>query len=178
MASVTGPTIDRLRLLVAWLGLNRRLGGAATDRRKEREREAVSLRSRLGPDVVRRVPGLLRDLAAEVGTEFTDILLDALQTLGLNAHADGSIPTALSELAVDVAEDRGVSTGMVADLARLERKGTSVAWEEIVSKPRGDTGHALSEVLTTFGDSAGKLSGAVAVDYQVEADAALLDESR
>ena len=59
-------------------------------------------------------------------------------------------------------------------LAQLDRSGDGVAWQEIVSKPRGETGQAMLEVLKTFGSSADPLRSAVAADYQQEADAALL----
>ena len=73
-----------------------------------------------------------------------------------------------------MASERGTS-GLVADLAQLDRSDDDeVSWEAIATKPRGETGRALLEVLRTFGPSADRLRSAVATDYQQEADAALL----
>jgi hypothetical protein len=173
IASIKDPTIDRLRLLVAWLGHHRRLGQADTDTHRDRQRETIALHKRLGPDVVQKVPGLLRDLAAEVGTESPDILNSALKAVGLDARAVGSVPAALRELDHVTAQEKGTTPGMVADIARLERKPDSddaADWDEIANLDRGETGYALSEVMTTFPDSSDSLKHAVAVDYQHEAD--------
>ena len=91
----------------------------------------------------------------------------------MDASADGPVPGALRDLDATVTAERG-SPGLVADLLRLPGDDVPVSWERIANKPRGETGRALLEVLTTFGDQAGGLRRAVGVDYQQEADAALL----
>jgi hypothetical protein len=63
----------------------------------------------------------------------------------------------------------------VAHIGRLHYTGPDVSWEQIVEKPRGETGKALSEVLETYGESAEGLGDAVMPDYQPESGAAYLD---
>jgi hypothetical protein len=173
--SVTTASIDRLRIVVAWLGFDRRHGGSDISARQHLIDECVALRSQLGKDVVRRIPGLLRDLAAEVGTQHTEVLQDALRNVGLSAEAEGSVPSALRELADDVATQKGGSSTEVADIARLDHTGADVNWDDIVEKPRGETGKALSEVMDVYSESAEGLNYAVAHEYQAESDAAYLD---
>jgi hypothetical protein len=187
IAKVCEPSTDRLRLLTAWLSLRRRLRkprrkriakpDALTGKESAHRREAIDIYRLLGASEVRQVPGLLRDLAAEVGTVEPEILAEALRTVGLDATATGSVPTALAELEGNAAPESNIGTAMVADLARLDQTGDHVDWEGIVSKPRGETGHAVAEVITTFPteSAGGGLHDAVAADYQVESDAAYFD---
>jgi hypothetical protein len=177
LARVRAPTLDRLRLLVALLGLWRRQADPATAEQQESRRaEAVRLHGQLGDREIRKVPGLLRDLAAEAGAHQPAILDDALGTIGVDASADGPVPGALRDLDHSVAQHSGTS-GVVADLARLDRSQDAVSWDAIVNKPRGETGRALLEVIKTFGSSADGLRVAVRSDYQHEADAALFGAS-
>ena len=167
-------TTDRLRLLVALLGLWRRQGyPASTEEYEASQAEAVQLYNTLGDRQIRRVPGLLRDLTAEVSAAHPAILDDALATIGVDASPEGPVPGALRELDQSMATEHGTS-GLVADLAQLDRSADGVVWQGIASKPRGETGQAVLEVLKTFGSSADLLRSAVATDYQQEADAALL----
>ncbi|MGH3177207.1 MAG: AAA family ATPase [Streptosporangiaceae bacterium] len=174
LTRIREPATDRLRLLVALLGLWRRQGHPAGTRDYEAyQAEAVQLYNALGDRQIRGVPGLLRDLAAEVSPAHPAILDDALGTIGVDASPGGPLPGALRELDQSLAAEHG-TPGLVADLAQLDRSGGGVAWQEIASKPRGETGQAVLEVLKTFGSSADPLRSAVAADYQQEADAALL----
>ena len=175
LRSVKAPTADRLRLLVALLALRRRRGDPPDSEESEALRaQATRLHGALGDRQIRRVPGLLRDLAAEVSEVQPAILDDALGTIGVDASAGGLVPGALRDLDRSMASERGTS-GLVADLAQLDRSDDDeVSWEAIATKPRGETGRALLEVLRTFGPSADRLRSAVATDYQQEADAALL----
>jgi hypothetical protein len=174
LTTVREPAIERLRLLVALLGLWRRQGySAGTHDYEACQAEAVRLYNALGDRQIRGVPGLLRDLAAEVSPAHPAILDDALGTIGVDASPGGPVPGALRELDQSLAAEHG-TPGLVADLAQLDRSDGGVAWQEIASKPRGETGQAVLEVLKTFGSSADPLRSAVAADYQQEADAALL----
>jgi hypothetical protein len=174
LTAVREPAIERLRLLVALLGLWRRQGYPADTRDYEAcQAEAVRLYNALDDRQIRGVPGLLRDLAAEVSPAHPAILDDALGTIGVDATPGGPLPGALRELEQSLAAEHG-TPGLVADLAQLDQSGSGVAWQEIASKPRGETGQAVLEVLKTFGSSADPLRSAVTADYQQEADAALL----
>jgi hypothetical protein len=173
LTAIREPRIDRLRLLTAWLGLDRRLGNAGKIRHTDFQ-EALTINKRVGAAAGAKVPGLLRDLAAEVGAESLDVLTLALLTVGLDAYPSGSVPAALQDLDRRTTRAGQSGRGTVADIARLSRSGDQVDWNEILRKPRGESGSAISEVLRTFGPSAGRLAEAVANDYQHESDAALL----
>ena len=174
LTTVREPATDRLRLLVALLALWRRQDyPTGTEEYEARRAEAVQLYNTLGDRQIRRVPGLLRDLAAEVSAAHPAILDNALGTIGVDALPGGAIPGALRELDQSMATERG-TPGLVADLAQLDRSADGVIWQGIASKPRGETGQAVLEVLNTFGSSADPLRSAVAADYQQEADAAFL----
>jgi hypothetical protein len=116
------------------------------------------------------VPGLLRDLAAEVGVEEPAILEDALRTIGLDASAGGPVPAALLRLDVTMSGPLG-RPHAVGELLRLDPYGS---WDDIAAKPRGETGRALLEVLRAVKDSGDALRTAIQADYRREADAALL----
>jgi len=165
LGTMREPNLNRLGLIVALLGLRRRRGTAPDAALRA---EAAELHRALGDRQVRQVPGLLRDLAAEVDVEQGAVLEDALRTIGVDASPTGQVPAALRELDDTIAAQRG-TTGLVAQVARLNGP-----YEEIVNKPRGETGRALLDVLKTFGGSAGQLRLAVRADYRQEADAALL----
>jgi len=173
--AASAPSVDRLRVLVAWLGTSRRNSGSERGLHDERADEAVELFERLGHRQVQKVPGLVRDLAGEAGTRSESVLLEALQTVGLDALASGDIPSALEQLSAMVAAP-GQDSDKVADLARLTSEAADVDWEEIVTKARSETGLALSEVIQNFIGEANRLQLAVTLDYQREADAALFAE--
>jgi tetratricopeptide (TPR) repeat protein len=173
------PTVDRLRVLVAGLGLDRRAAYASPEARGAREDEAVKLYEQLGTRKVRKVPGLVRDLAGETGNRSESILVDALQTVGLDARPSGDIAAALAHLSSEVSTPNQ-DFDVVADLAGLQKEeskaGSDEPWKQIVTKARGETGHALSEVLLNFSGKANQLIEAVTTDYQREADAAMFAE--
>jgi hypothetical protein len=174
LTTVQAPTTDRLRLLVALLGLWRRRSIDPGEPAYESLRaEAAKLHGALGDPAVKKVPGLLRDLAAEMSVDQPAILEHALRAIGVDASADGSVPDALRALDALMAAEQG-TPGLVADLTRLGQPDDPVSWQAIVTMPRGETGRALLDVLNTFGDSADLLRLAVRADYQQEADAALL----
>lgn len=174
LQTVRGPTVDRLRLLVAMLGLWRRRGYPLdSEEYHAHQVEADELQGTLGDRQIRRVPGLLRDLVAEVSAIHPTILDNALGTIGIDASPDGLVPDALRELDDSMAAERG-TPGLVADVVQLDRFGDTVDWESIATRPRGETGKALLQVFQAFGSSADPVRSAVAADYQDEADAALL----
>lgn len=165
------PTLGRLRILVAWLGLTRRAGLGA-DLREQREDEAVALRGELGPAAVRAVPGLVRDLAAETGSRSSAVLLDALQTVGLDAREDGEVAHALEELSTEVS---GPDEDAVSDLMEIEHdpgEDAAAHWRKVATKSRGETGRGISEVLTSFEPQTESLKKAVRREFQIESDAA------
>lgn len=175
--AVQGPTVDRLRLLVAWLGLARRHGIPDRGALSPYGDETVRLARAIGPRGLAEVPGLLRDVAAEVGEHAPDLLDSALGTVGLDALAGGSVPKQLEALAAST--DR---RGTVIDLMQLavnrpDNLAGQIDFHEVINQPRGRTGRALEEVLSMFGDTAAGLRTAVAADYQRESDAALMGES-
>jgi hypothetical protein len=174
LTAIREPRIDRLRLLTAWLGLDRRLGNAGGIRHTDVQQEALTINKRVGAAAVAKVPGFLRDLAAEVGAESLDVLTHALLTVGLDAYPSGTVPAALQDLDRRTTSSGRSGRGTVADIARLSRSGDQVDWDEILRKPRGESGSAIAEVLRTFGPETGRLAEAVADDYRHESDAALL----
>jgi hypothetical protein len=161
-------SVDRLRLQVAWLGVVRR---NRLDRSEERERRAGEA-ARLGRAATTRrlgeYPGLLRDLAAEVGDEAGDVLDTALRSVGFDAHKSGDVPQALAELA-----DSPARTDKVVDLLRLDQDPRApVEWRQVVNQNRSESGLGVAEVLSAFPKDAGNLRDAVLSDYRSEADAA------
>jgi hypothetical protein len=166
MALIISTSIDRLRLLVAWLGVDRRAHDDDVVPRAEYVRECLDLYDRIGQFDVQKVRGLLRDLAAEVGAESTQIVLAALRAAGVNAREADLIPRALRQLAESVAAANDSSADDVANLVRVGH------WTDILDGQRDVIGRALADVLETYGDSANVLSAAVAAEYQREADAA------
>src|SRR5262249_12066715 len=126
LTMVREPATDRLRLLAALLGLWRRQGYPAGARDYEAcQTEAARLYKALGDRQIRGVPGLLRDLAAEVSAAHPAILDDALGTIGVDASPGGPVPGALRELDQSMAAEHG-TPGLVADLAQLRRSGDGV----------------------------------------------------
>jgi len=86
----------------------------------------------------------------------------------VDAMPDGDVPAALYHLDDLLTAQRGVP-GLIGQIARLPE-----TFEDIASKPRGETGRALLDVLRTAGSFADELRLAVRADYQQESDAALL----
>jgi hypothetical protein len=85
LAATLEPTqrysVTRLRLIVAQLALSRRTGDPVDEALAD---EAIALFEALPLRVVRAEPGLLRDLAAEVGSRSTRVLRAALLGVGLS----------------------------------------------------------------------------------------------
>ena len=161
-------SVDRLRLLVAWLGVARRNAIGTTEARRHRVDEAVDIGRTATTRRLEEYPGLLRDLAAEVGDEAGDVLDTALRSVGFDAHKSGDVPDALAELA-----DSPARTNQVVDLLRLDQdpRGT-VEWRQVVNQNRADSGLGVAEVLSAFPKDAESLREAVLSDYRSEADAA------
>ena len=168
-------SVDRLRLLVAWLGVGRRNALGTDEERRHRVGEAVDIGRTATTRRLEEYPGLLRDLAAEVGDEAGDVLDTALRSVGFDAHKSGDVPDALAELAGSPAR-----TSQVVDLLRLDQdpRGT-VEWRQVVNQNRADSGLGVAEVLSAFPKDAESLREAVLSDYRSEADAAYrgLDQS-
>lgn len=168
-------SVDRLRLLVSWLGVSRRNAIGTTDARRRCMDEAVDIGRTATTRRLEEYPGLLRDLAAEVGDEAGDVLDTALRSVGFDAHKSGDVPDALAELA-----DSPARTSQVVDLLRLDQdpRGT-VEWRQVVNQNRADSGLGVAEVLSAFPKDAESLREAVLSDYRSEADAAYrgLDQS-
>ncbi len=161
-------SVDRLRLLVSWLGVSRRNAIGTTDARRRCMDEAVDIGRTATTRRLEEYPGLLRDLAAEVGDEAGDVLDTALRSVGFDAHKSGDVPDALAELA-----DSPARTSQVVDLLRLDQdpRGT-VEWRQVVNQNRADSGLGVAEVLSAFPKDAESLREAVLSDYRSEADAA------
>ena len=160
-------SVDRLRLLVAWLGVARR-NALGTEQRQRRVEEAVEIGRTAKTRRLIEYPGLLRDLAAEVGDEAGDVLDTALRSVGFDAHRSGDVPDALAELA-----DSPDRTGKVVDLLRLDQDPRgSVEWRQVVNQNRSDSGLGVAEVLSAFPQDTEGLRDAVLRDYRSEADAA------
>jgi hypothetical protein len=161
-------SVDRLRLLVAWLGVARRNPSVSTEGRRDRVDEAVEIGRTATTRRLSEYPGLLRDLAAEVGDEAGDVLDTALRSVGFDAHRTGTVPDALADLA-----DTQERTNQVVDLLRLDQdaRGT-VEWRQVVNQNRADSGLGVAEVLSAFPKDTGNLREAVIQDYRSEADAA------
>ena len=161
-------SIDRLRLLVAWLGVARRNTLGSPDERRSRVEEAAGLGLTTPTRRLIEYPGLLRDLAAEVGDEAADVLDTALRSIGFDAHNTGDVPEALAELA-----DSPERTGTVVDLLRLDQDPQApVEWHQVVNQNRSDSGLGVAEVLSAFPEDSESLRDAVLRDYRSEADAA------
>ena len=162
----------RLRLLVARLGLVRRAGETASDALAD---EAIACYDHTSPRAVTSTPGLLRDLAAELGARFPRILKAALVTLGLHADTDQLAGTLTRW---DGLESRaeGVPSGRLASLARVERSASGdydwQGWASGISPGR------LGKRLTELSSGAGTFPESVAADlagfYQRESDVALI----
>ena len=161
-------SIDRLRLLVAWLGVGRRNSLGVEQERRHRVQEAVEIGRTATTRRLGEYPGLLRDLAAEVGDEAADVLDTALRSIGFDAHNSGDVPEALAELA-----DTPERTGTVVDLLRLGQDPQGpVEWHQVVNQNRSDSGLGVAEVLSAFPEDSESLRDAVLRDYRSEADAA------
>jgi hypothetical protein len=168
MAVTRDHSIDRLRLLVAWLGVARRNTLGSPDERRSRVEEAAGLGLTTPTRRLIEYPGLLRDLAAEVGDEAADVLDTALRSIGFDAHNTGDVPEALAELA-----DSPERTGTVVDLLRLDQDPQApVEWHQVVNQNRSDSGLGVAEVLSAFPEDSESLRDAVLRDYRSEADAA------
>jgi hypothetical protein len=164
IATVRMPGTDRLRLIVALLGLDRR---AAAPRDESLSDEAARLFETLGVPALLQVPGLLRDLAAEIGAEHPGLLDTALRIIGLDASADGAVPAGLREV-----EDW--SAGLLGSPGTVLAELRIKTYEDIVRMPRGETGQGVFEVLRSVPVEVAGLRTAVQDEYRRESDAVLL----
>jgi hypothetical protein len=176
LEAVEGVTLDRLRLLVGWLGLARR-HGIPDPQAGSRIDETIAITRALGPRALAEVPGLQRDIAAEVGEHAPDLLSTTLSTVGLDALKSGSVARELEVLAETTHQPDTIVDLLQIPVPRARDGGDRVEWREVVNQRRGVTGRGMVEVLNTFGDAAAGLRTAVTADYQREADAALMGES-
>jgi hypothetical protein len=135
--------IERLRLLLASMGLLRRAGMGLND---DMVVAAIKLYDELGAAAVRRVPGLMRDLAAEVGSSSPRILQAALRSVGVD-------PEELPGLADEI---ESLESPVLQDLER------------------GELGNTISDVLgEAAGGLADEISGKLSDLYASELDTAL-----
>jgi hypothetical protein len=137
--------VEQLRLLVASLSLIRRSGLPPDENMIG---EVLALYNELGTGAVRRVPGLLRDLAAEVGPYSPHVIQAALRSVGVSAD----------EL-----------TPVIRSIEPTER-----GLEDL---ERGELGMTLSRLLEEAADELSEeVSGALSDLYAVESDAAIAYE--
>ena len=148
--------ILELRLICALLGARRRTGAGLTltpgvapvdaSRDDPLSERAIELYESLGLTVIRKVPGLLRDLAAEVGSRSPEIVQAALRTIG-----------------VSPAEARRVHE----DVSPIEETWTG-------DIERGEAGGSISELIDTADEEASfGISESVSEIYQSESDSAI-----
>jgi hypothetical protein len=134
--------ILELRLICALLGSRRRIGAPLDEGLSDR---AIGLYDSLGLTQVRKVPGLLRDLAAEVGSRAPAIVQAALRTIGVSPD-----------------EAKRVQE----DITRVEE-----TWTPDIE--RGEAGGSLSELIDTADEAATfDISESVSEIYQNESDSA------
>ena len=184
-----------LRATVARLALARREGDQTDHALVSR---AIELYDGLGARAVRRVPGLLRDLAAEVGTHSTSILQTTLRSVGLGSR----LRTALSGEPMyhrealrgeptfdrkflhreptydlyDPAEPEPSEIGEIDDVADLEPLDLGELDDPADTEPfeRGELGRAVSELVEDADDAAASaLAEAVSDAFAMEADEAI-----
>lgn len=161
----------RLRLITARLGLARRTEAATSDALVE---EAINAYGTTSPKVVASTPGLLRDLAAEVGQGSSRILRHALNTLGLQADAAQLASTLASWDAAESAA-QGARSGRLANLARVAQAADGdydwQGWASAMSPGR------LGERLSELEAAASVVPQSVIADlvrfYQRESDVAV-----
>ena len=140
-----------LRLISALLGARRRSavqlpspGRVSVDERLADR--AIELYESVGLTQVRKVPGLLRDLAAEVGPRSPALLQAALQTIGVS-------PVEAKRVIEDVEHDEP-------------------AWAEDIE--RGEAGGSIAGLIDTADESASaQISESVSEIYQSESDSAI-----
>jgi propane 2-monooxygenase small subunit len=109
----------RLRLIVARLALARRqrnLPPGHDDPFKDLREEGFSLFEALAIRSIDRVPGLLRDLAAELGEQFPQILVAAFPAVGISANPD-QINEAMTKWDRTASAESGTTAGVLADAA-------------------------------------------------------------
>src|SRR5262249_32707240 len=112
--------VMRLRLIVARLGLARRGPPLSEDDRKALVKplvtEGVGLFAELPIRSIDQVPGLLRDLAAELGEGDPQILQAAFSSVGFQGDPE-EIAGAMADWDRIVSTDRGATAGVLADTA-------------------------------------------------------------
>ena len=132
-----------LRVICALLGARRRSGAGVDERLADR---AIELYESLGLTQVRKVPGLLRDLAAEVGPRSPALLQAALQTIGVS-------PDEAKRVLEDVEHEEP-------------------AWSADIE--RGEAGGSISGLIDTADEAASaQISESVSEIYQGESDSAI-----
>lgn len=147
--------LTRLQLCTARLALSRRASLGSPRSFEPTRDEALELFDSLSRRAVRRVPGLLRDLAAEVGP-----------------HAPTVVKAALRSVGIDASEEQ-VSSALVRVANMLSGDGEDASkW--LKTQERGELGVKVSELLETAEfDVSEAITELVAENYASEADAAL-----
>lgn len=160
----------RLRLIAARLGLSRRAGLPVGPGLSQ---EAEDLAGETSPRALAGVRGLLRDLAAEVGTP--GVLRTALSEVGLQAQPE-SLALTLEAWDSIESQAQGAPAGALARLARVSAdEAGQPDWEAWLS---GQGRGRLGEELGKLSLAADTFPAVVAVDlaafYQRESDIALV----
>lgn len=134
--------------------------------------EAVTLFHALPERLLADTPGLLRDLAAEVGLRSPDIQRAALRTVGLKATPGGALADALATVDERASADRGLDSGAAAGTVDIDEDQDWGKW--VAGKDRSDLGEQISHVVDAFPEAwAGPGAEAVTETYQQESDAAV-----
>jgi AAA ATPase-like protein len=159
----------QLRLGAARLGVARRSGESIAD---DVANEALELFEGLPRRAVGRVPGLLRDLAAELGGRSTEIVAAALQSVGIGATAvQASTEGAFTELKKQIVGEEPEQAEATSDETFEWASKTDFEWAS--KTERGELGRSVSSLLPEEETAPSTIRNVVAEIYASESDSAI-----
>lgn len=138
------PTVPylqtRLQLLVQRLRFVR-WGAPAGDSVADLREQAIGLYDRLGVRGVKEVPGLLRELAAEVGEHSLPVLIEALRSEGID-------PRDAEQVRAHFAQDSRVPHVLLRELTQTENRYTVAKLVALVLSWGGELPEGTTRMLT------------------------------
>ena len=165
--------LDRLRVNARMLSIERASGAAAA--RDDLVRETIALAKSVGVHELVRHPVLLRDLAAEIGAGYPELLTAAIRNLGIDIggeQASYRLAEALGSWEQALAAERSFAADAPGAMARAQPEASvSDSWRMWLSAQRaGEASRQVALLMEEFGPVTAELSKCLADLFKVEAD--------
>ena len=171
-----GEDLELLEVNAARLRLARTAAGQLSLAERDAVRhETIAVCRTVGLPAVATQPQLLRELSAELGEYWPELLVSAVRKVGVRLPVDGrkELAGALTSWEDDLSRQRGLRPGTVRSVARVPlAEPAGRAWQSWLDRRDSDISPLLARLLDEFGppEPASRLATTLSAFFQQDVD--------